>query len=90
MYELVQRLLLSELPSLCRPWAQGGLACPDLQKYFLAALLMHAHNWVTSDDINASVVLEAAYSGSYEFLRFLPYCGLQAPFRLTISTKVVL
>lgn len=49
------------IKTLRRPWTQGDLACPDLQKYFLAAFLTHAHNWVISDDTNSSVVLEAAY-----------------------------
>lgn len=68
------------------PWTQGGLACLDLQKYYYAALLSYAHNWVISDDTNASVVLEAAFLGSYESLRnVLYYRGPQAPFHLTLS-----
>lgn len=38
----------------------------------MAALLTHAQNWAILDDTNSSVVLEAAYLGSYESLCLLP------------------
>lgn len=37
-----------------------ALACPDLHKYYLAAQLTHAHNWLVSDESNVAVMLEAA------------------------------
>lgn len=60
---------------LQRPWLQGGLACPDLYKYFLDAMLMHAYNWLIADDSNAAVVLEASYVGFYEALKNPIYMG---------------
>lgn len=69
---------------------EGGLACPDLQKYFHAALLSHAHNWVFSDESNAAVVLEETYLGSHESLRNALFRGVKAPFPLTHSMKAVI
>lgn len=75
---------------LKRPWTEGGLACPDLQKYFFAVLLSHTHNLLALDDINAAVVLEAAHLGSYEALRNALYRGVRAPSPLTLSRKAVI
>lgn len=79
-----------KLAVLQRPWKEGGLACPDLHRYFLAAQLSHAHNWLVSDESNADVVLETACLGSYEALRNLVYRGPSALFHWTVAMRTVL
>lgn len=78
-----------KLTVLQRPWRKGGLACPDLHKYFLTALLSHAHSWLISVESNAAVVLEAACPGSYKALWNLIYRGPGAPFPLTVAMRAV-
>lgn len=53
-------------------------------------MLMHAHNWLITDDSNAAVALEGSYVGLYEALKNLIYRGSTAPLPLTIAMKTVL
>lgn len=58
------------LRTLQESWGQGGLALPDLFKYFIAGQMVVARRWLLRDDGDATNVLEAAYMGSYESLFF--------------------
>lgn len=79
-----------KLTVLQRPWGEGGLACPDLHKYYLAAQLCHTHNWQVLDESNPAVLLEAACLGSYEALWNLLYRGFCLPFPLKMAMKAIL
>lgn len=72
------------LTILQRPWTEGGLVCPNLFTYYLAALLTQAHYWL-ADKTNAAVVLEAAQLGSYGALRNILYSGQSTLFPITQS-----
>lgn len=78
------------LRTLQEPWGQGGLALPDLFKYFIAGQMVVARRWLLRDDGDAANVLEAAYRGSFESLSFLLYRGTSAMSSPTDSMGVTI
>lgn len=76
--------------TLIRPTSQGGLACPDLHKYYLAAQLVTAAWWFNPDISNPATQIEAAVLGSLEALKFLLFRGPRAPYPLTPSMRTTL
>lgn len=76
--------------SLCtpqEPLVQGGLALPNLFKYFIVGQMV-ARRWLLRDDGDAATVLEAALMASYESLYYLVCRGSQASSSLTGSIRV--
>lgn len=46
------------LRTLQEPYGQGGLALPDLFKYFIAGQMVFARRWLSRDSGDAATVLE--------------------------------
>lgn len=57
-----------KLSTLMQPVAQGGLAFPDLYKYYLATQLVTVERWLNPDGFDSATMLEAAVVKSVETL----------------------
>lgn len=68
---------------------QGGLALPNLYKYFLVGQMVFTRPWLLRDEGDAATVLEAAIFGSYEGLANLIHRGSKVQ-SLTGSMKVTI
>ena len=66
-----------------RPVEQGGLAFPDLYKYYLATQLVTIRRWLNPDGYDPATMVEAAVVQSLEALQALPFCGLKCRRDLT-------
>lgn len=76
--------------TLVRPTSQGGLACPDFHKYYLASQLVTTAWWLNPDTSNFATQVEAAVLESLEALKFLIFRGPRAPYSLTPSMLTTL
>lgn len=72
-----------KLTTLMHRCDQGGLAFPDLHKYFLDTQLVTAVWWLSTDLTNSSTQLEAAVVGSIEALKGIVFRGRRAHYHLT-------
>lgn len=59
--------------TLCLPVRCGGLALPNFQTYFWAAILVSVRWWFVRSRSNAAVCLEATLLGSLSELGHLVY-----------------
>lgn len=75
--------------TLFLPADLGGLALPNFQLYFWAAMLVTVHWWFRGSRSNVATCLEANILGSLTDLRNFPYrgpkayCGIPGPTRAT-------
>lgn len=53
---------------------EGGLALPNLQIYYVASQLVHAHWWFYPESNNVATALEAAILTSYKSLQNQIHC----------------
>lgn len=69
---------------------QGGLALPNFQQYYWAAILVTARWWFSQPRDNPAVTLEAAILGSYAPLSNLVFRGVKAHPNLTTLMRTTI
>lgn len=69
---------------------QGGLALPNFQQYYWAAVLVKVRCWFSQPRDNPAVTLEAVLLGSYATLSNLVYRGVKTHPELTTLMRTTI